>query len=157
LPERLAEQPTLWTHNDWHPSNLLWSAEGAVSSVIDFGLATRTCALHDIATAIERTAIRWLELGQAEELGDANAALAFLAGYRTHIPLSRVEVETIVGLLPLVHIEFALSEADYFAGILADPAQADMAWKDYLIDHAAWFRSSPGRDFLHRLASGTDG
>lgn len=157
LPERLAGQPPLWTHNDWHPSNLLWSAEGAVSSVFDFGLATRTCALHDIATAIERTAIPWLELIQAPEPGDANAALAFLAGYRAHIPLSRAEVETIARLLPLVHVEFALSEADYFAGILADPVQADMAWKDYLIDHAAWFLSPPGHDFLHFLVSGADG
>lgn len=152
LPERLAAQPSLWTHNDWHPSNLLWTPEGEVSTVFDFGLATRTCALHDIATAIERTAFPWLEL--ADGVADAAAALAILSGYRSVLPLRVAEVETIVRLLPLVHVEFALSEVDYFAGILADRAQADLAWDGYLIGHAEWFLSAPGRDFLHAFAAG---
>ncbi|MEG2174869.1 MAG: phosphotransferase, partial [Oscillospiraceae bacterium] len=58
----LAEQPPLWTHNDWHASNLLWNADGSVSSVLDFGLADRTFALFDLATAIERNAVAWLDL-----------------------------------------------------------------------------------------------
>lgn len=49
LGDEVPDQPPLWTHNDWHPSNLLWTAEGQVASIIDFGLATRTCALHDLA------------------------------------------------------------------------------------------------------------
>nr|GFD57640.1 hypothetical protein [Tanacetum cinerariifolium] len=52
----LAGRLPLWTHNDWHPSNLLWSAEGTVETIFDFGLADRSCALHDLATAIERSA-----------------------------------------------------------------------------------------------------
>jgi Ser/Thr protein kinase RdoA (MazF antagonist) len=152
LPERLQGQPKLWTHNDWHPSNLLWSPEGTVSTVFDFGLATQTCALHDIATAIGRTAIPWLDLDSAP--ADAPAALAVLAGYRTVLPLTRAEIETVVRLLPLVHVEFALSEVDYFAGILADRDQAMMAWQGYLIDHAEWFLSPPGLDFLRRVESG---
>jgi len=51
LAERLEVQPPLWTHNDWHPSNLLWSAEGTVRTVFDFGLATRTCAVHEPSSA----------------------------------------------------------------------------------------------------------
>jgi hypothetical protein len=31
--------------------------------VFDFGLADRSCAAHDLAIAIERTAFAWLELG----------------------------------------------------------------------------------------------
>jgi Ser/Thr protein kinase RdoA (MazF antagonist) len=156
LPERLPSQPPLWTHNDWHPSNLLWTSEGDVRSVIDFGLATRTCALHDLATAIERTAIEWLRMGQGADdiIADAGAAIALLEGYRSVSPLSLEDVETVLRLLPLAHIEFALSEIDYFAGILADRAQAAVAWDDYLIDHADWFLSPPGRDFLQRIAQG---
>jgi Ser/Thr protein kinase RdoA (MazF antagonist) len=156
LSERLAQQPSLWTHNDWHPSNLLWSAEGTVSTVFDFGLATRTCALHDLATAIERTAIAWLQLaeGDAAEPADADAALAILAGYRTILPLTPTDVETVARLLPLVHVEFALSEVDYFAGIVGDRDQAMVAWQDYLLDHADWFLSAPGRDFLRRFECG---
>lgn len=152
LSERLAAQPSLWTHNDWHPSNLLWSAEGRVSTIFDFGLATRTCALHDLATAIERTAIPWLELDG--EPADAEAALALLSGYRTVLPLTSEEVETLVRILPLVHVESALSEVDYFAGILRDADQAMLAWQGYLIDHADWFLSPPGRDFVHWIETG---
>ena len=148
LSDRLQNQPPLWTHNDWHPSNLLWSPDGAVQTVFDFGLAAQTCAIHDLATAIERTAIPWLQL---DEPADAQAALAFLAGYRTVLSLSRADIEAIIHLLPLVHIEFALSEIDYFAGILADPDQAMLAWEIFLIGHAEWFLSPPGQGFLQQL------
>lgn len=156
LSERLEEQLPLWTHNDWHPSNLLWSMDGAVSAVFDFGLAIRSCALHDLATAIERTAIPWLGLanGMIDKGGDVKAALAILAGYRTVQILTRAEIEVIVQLLPLVHVEFALSEIDYFSGILGDQDQATLAWKAYLIDHADWFLSPSGQDFLRQVAIG---
>jgi Ser/Thr protein kinase RdoA (MazF antagonist) len=156
LADRLVGQPSLWTHNDWHPSNLLWSSDGTVSTIFDFGLATRTCALHDLATAIERTAVPWLQLGEGmdDEPADVEAALAILAGYRTVMPLTRADVETIARLVPLVHVEFALSEVDYFAGILGDRDQAKLAWQGYLVDHAEWFLSAPGRDFLRQFESG---
>jgi Ser/Thr protein kinase RdoA (MazF antagonist) len=153
LPALLADQPPLWTHNDWHPSNLLWASDGSVETIFDFGLADRTCAVHDIATAIERTAIRWLELGQGADdtIADPEAALALLAGYATILPLSRADTTTVVRLLPLVHLEFALSEIDYFTGVVADTASAAMAWDDYLVGHADWFLSAPGQDFLRRI------
>ena len=62
LSRRLRGGPRLWAHNDWHVSNLLWDADGAVATVLDFGLASPTSALFDLATAIERNAVAWLEL-----------------------------------------------------------------------------------------------
>lgn len=152
LPARLAGQPPLWTHGDWHPSNLLWSAEGAVSAVFDFGLATKTCALHDLATAIERTAIPWLD---GDPMPDVAAANALLAGYGSVQPLSRADIADLVAVLPLIHVEFALSEMDYFAGILGDRGQAELAWQSYLVGHAEWFLSPTGRSFLRELEGGT--
>ncbi len=155
LAPLLADQMPLWTHNDWHPSNLLWAEDGSVETVFDFGLADRTCAVHDIATAIERTAVRWLELGQGtDHIGDPAAALALLAGYVTIAPLGRADVEAIVRLLPLVHLEFALSEIEYFAAVVEDPTSAALAWDEYLIGHAAWFQSAPGRGFLRAIEAG---
>lgn len=153
LSVRLAGRPALWTHNDWHPSNLLWMRTGEIRTVFDFGLADRTCALHDIATAIERTAIAWLRLGQGDDdmLADGAAALALIDGYRTVLPLGPAEIETIVRLLPLVHLEFALSEVDYFTGILAEADHAALAWDGYLVGHAEWFLSAPGRDLLAQI------
>ncbi len=152
LAERLRAQPPLWTHNDWHPSNLLWSAEGKVSTVIDFGLATRTNALHDLATALERTAFRWLTLRQGNAVGDLDSALALLAGYRSIIALTKADLSTLIRLLPLVHVEFALSEIAYFIDIVGDRDQAAVAWEDYLVGHADWFLSVSGQDFLHHFA-----
>ncbi|WP_133020571.1 phosphotransferase [Sphingomonas sp. PP-CE-1A-559] len=154
LPSLLAKQTPLWTHNDWHPSNLLWTREGAVRTVFDFGLADRTNAVHDIATAIERTAVRWLDLGQGADdaIADPETALALVAGYATVLSLSHAEIAAIVSLLPLVHAEFALSEADYFTAVVADAESAAMAWEGYLIDHANWFFSPPGQEFLRRIA-----
>ena len=153
LCELLVDQPKLWTHNDWHPSNLLWSDHGKVSTVFDFGLSDCGCAVHDLATAIERCAIQWLQLGAGrdDDIGDPACALALIAGYQTILPLTPGDIATVVRLLPLVHLEFALSEIDYFAGILADRNQAAQVWDDYLIGHAQWFRSGAGRGFLARL------
>lgn len=155
LCDRLAGQAALWTHNDWHPSNLLWSAQGEVATVFDFGLATQTCALHDLATAIERCAIPWLDLGNDAPMeGDVATALVLVQAYCEIAPLSTSDLVTLLDLLPLVHIEFAMSEVDYFAGILKDEAQASMAWDDYLIGHARWFGSDNGKSFLRQLREG---
>ncbi|WP_312490449.1 phosphotransferase [Sphingomonas sp.] len=153
LSPRLARQPSLWTHNDWHPSNLLWAADGTVATVFDFGLADRTCAAHDLATAIERTAFAWLELGTKPDdaIADLRAARALIAGYASAGSLSPDLIETVVHLLPLVHIEFALSEIDYFAGIVGDADAALLAWEGYLLGHADWFLSGAGRAFLADL------
>ena len=152
LAPLLAEQTPLWTHNDWHPSNLLWASDGSVRTAFDFGLADRTCAVHDIATAIERTAVRWLELGPGtDDIGDPEAALALLAGYATVASLGRADIAAVVCLLPLVHLEFALSEIDYFIAVVEDPASAALAWDGYVIGHAEWFRSASGQDFLRAI------
>ncbi|WP_341209153.1 phosphotransferase [uncultured Sphingomonas sp.] len=153
LAQRMADQAPLWTHNDWHPSNLLWSADGKVETVFDFGLADRTCAAHDLAIAIERTAFAWLELGERRDdsIADPVAARSLLAGYSTIRPLDRDAIDTIVRLLPLVHIEFALSEVAYFAGVVEDRDAALLAWERYLLGHADWFRSAAGQAFLTRL------
>jgi len=156
LAPLVAGRRPLWTHNDWHPSNLLWTASGEVETVFDFGLADRTCAAYDVAIAIERTSFAWLELGKGRDdaIADPMAALSLIAGYETITPLGDDGREAILGLLPLVHIEFALSEIDYFAGIVGDAAAASLAWDGYLLGHAEWFLSTAGRDFLASLRNG---
>lgn len=157
LAPLVAGQQPLWTHNDWHPSNLLWAADGTVETAFDFGLADRTCAAHDLATAIERTAFAWLDLGQGrdDDIADPAAALSLIAGYAATAPARGTIMEAVVRLLPLVHIEFALSEIDYFAGVVGDLDSASLAWEGYLLGHAEWFLSTAGRDFLARLRAGT--
>ncbi len=62
---RARSLPAQWGHGDWHPSNLSWtSAEPSaqVAGIFDLGLANRTFAVHDLAIALERSVVPWLDL-----------------------------------------------------------------------------------------------
>ncbi|KRG44282.1 aminoglycoside phosphotransferase [Stenotrophomonas pictorum JCM 9942] len=154
LGERLHREPRLWAHNDWHVSNLLWRDTGntpRVASVLDFGLASPTSALFDLATAIERNAVAWLELERGEQAVHTGIALALLDGYRRVRPLSAAHVQLLADLLPIVHFDFALSEVEYFHGATGSTANADIAWHTFLLGHAQWFTRNPGQALLAAL------
>ena len=145
----------LWTHNDFHASNLAWSGgseDAEVCGVFDFGLADRTNAVHDLATAIERNIVEWLRI--AEPYADVvhlDHLDALLAGYEELCPLSYEEAQALVAMLPLVHCEFALSETDYFLSILHSPEKAYLAYEGYFLAHTEWFRGVQGRRLLGHL------
>jgi Ser/Thr protein kinase RdoA (MazF antagonist) len=154
LQPGLARQPRLWTHGDWHASNLCWSGSGddaEVTAVLDVGLAAANCALFDLATAIERNAIAWLALDTGAAAIHPSIARALIEGYREIRPLARDELELLADLLPLVHVDFALSEVEYFHAITHAPAHADVAWDTFLRGHAAWFATAPGQALLHEV------
>jgi Ser/Thr protein kinase RdoA (MazF antagonist) len=181
----LAGLPRQWGHGDWHPSNLTWSSAGpdaVVAGVFDFGLANRTFAVHDLAMALERATVSWLDLGDADtadpDLADpdlaglAGAAVdradpggavpgraeadldaidAFLDGYESVRPLTPAEAAALPEVLPVVHVEYALSEVEYFASVVSSPANADLAYDGYLLGHAAWFATPAGGAVLDHL------
>jgi Ser/Thr protein kinase RdoA (MazF antagonist) len=193
----LAGLPRQWGHGDWHPSNLTWSSAGpdaVVAGVFDFGLANRTFAVHDLAMALERATVSWLDLGDADtadpgladpglaelDLADpAGAAVdradpdgavpgraeadldaidAFLDGYESVRPLTPAEAAALPEVFPVVHVEYALSEVEYFASVVSSPANADLAYDGYLLGHAAWFATPAGAavlDHLRRRAATT--
>jgi len=154
----------LWTHNDLHASNLLWSTrddQAHATSIIDFGLADRTNAVHDIAHAIERNIVEWLALvGHPERPNDVPVHLdhlaALLAGYESLRPLSQAEAAALAPMTALCHAEFALSEADYFLSILHSEEKAPMAYDGWLVGHAQWFHSKAGRSLLNALRKFAD-
>ena len=163
LAPSLTGLTALWTHGDFHPSNLFWNVDAAdakATAVVDFGLADRTNAVHDLAVAIERSIVEWLEL-PVDSKGDEplpthfNHLQALLDGYAAARPLSETEAAALAPLLALCHAEFALSEADYFLSVLHSAEKARMADDWYLLGHARWFGSQHGRplmDFLRRWA-----
>lgn len=147
-----ATQPRLWTHGDWHASNLFWSSASEhanITGVLDFSLSARTFALFDLATAIERSAIAWLQ--PDDQRAQPHIANALIDGYREICPLHRSERELLVALLPVVHLDFALSEVEYFCGVLHATAHADVAWDTFLHGHAAWFSTAYGQAFLRAV------
>ncbi len=144
-----------WGHGDWHPSNLTWDAAGPdaeVTAVFDFGLANRTFTVHDLALALERSTIAWLDLAEAGEAGvDIDAVDALLDGYQALRPLGPAEAAALPEVLPVAHVEYALSEIEYFADVVASPGLADLAYDTYLIGHARWFAGPDGAAVLGHL------
>lgn len=150
LEPHLAALEPLWTHNDLHASNLLWRGRDA-ASVIDFNLADRAFAVHDIALTIERNAIEWLEVdARGGAAVHADAAAEIIAGYEEVRPLTDAERAALPELLPLCHVDFALSELDYFAGVTRNPENAELAYR-YVVDHAAWFNGAAGTALLREI------
>ena len=146
----LAELEPLWVHGDFHASNLLWQ-DGRVSSVIDFSLCDRAYAVHDLATAIERNAVEWVELGEKGAAAvHTESALALIAGYRRERELSDVERAALPELLALCHVDYALSEIDYFRGATGSAANTELAYR-YLVDHTAFFAGPVGSELLDAI------
>ncbi len=151
----LRHLPALWTHNDLHASNLFWSGPGCdaqATAIIDFGLADRANAVHDLAHAIERNIVEWLALVENPQANNIPVHFdhleAMFAGYESVRLLSDAERHALAPMTALCHAEFALSEADYFLGILHSPAKAAMASNGWLVGHARWFHSLAGSGLL---------
>jgi Ser/Thr protein kinase RdoA (MazF antagonist) len=149
----------LWTHNDLHASNLFWSdrsSDARATAIIDFGLADRTNAVHDLAHAIERNIVEWLTLvNDPAHPDDVPIHLdhldALLDGYESIRPLSIEEAAALAPMTAVCHAEFALSEADYFLGVLHSEEKAVAAYDGWLVGHAQWFLSNSGRELLDTL------
>jgi Ser/Thr protein kinase RdoA (MazF antagonist) len=158
----LPSLPLLWTHNDLHASNLFWSNAtdaAEASTIVDFGLCDRTTAVHDLAHAIERNIVEWLALVESPSRPEdvpvhLDHLEALLNGYESVRPLSDGEAAALAPMTALCHAEFALSEADYFLGVLHTDNKAPMAYDGWLVGHARWFRGPGGRllDKIRRWA-----
>lgn len=157
-----SELRPLWTHNDWHASNLFWrrAADGggpegvraAVSGIIDFGMCNRTTAVYDLATALERHVVGWLEGGAGNpQRVHFDQMRALVGGYLSERRLDPAETAALPALLPLVHLEQALSELEYFEAVVGSPGNADLAYGAYFVGHAAWFATPGGRSLLEEL------
>jgi Ser/Thr protein kinase RdoA (MazF antagonist) len=149
----------LWTHNDLHASNLLWSDgrdDASATTVIDFGLSDRTNAVHDLAQAIERNIVEWLLLldnpAHPENVPvHLDHLHGLLDGYDSVRPLSHEEAAALAPMTALGHAEFALSETDYFLSVLHSEEKAQMACEGWLVGHARWFQSAGGRKLLDAI------
>jgi Ser/Thr protein kinase RdoA (MazF antagonist) len=150
LVPHLPALPSSWTHGDGHASNFLWQGD-RVSAVLDLGLADRTTPLLDLATALERHCISWLD---REPVVRLDLVDAIVAGWHAVRPLTPAEVAALPAVLPLVHVEFALSETAYFAGVTRSAANVDLAYDGYLLGHAAWFAGPAGGALRAHLAAG---
>lgn len=159
LQPLLAQLAPLWTHNDLHGSNLLWSdrtLKASATAMIDFGLADRTFAVHDLAQAMERSIGEWLELKPGREDVERipvhyDHLAALLAGYESVRPLGEIEAAALAPMAALGHAEFALTEADYFRGVLRSEEKTRVALVEYLVGRARWFALGQGAELVQYL------
>jgi Ser/Thr protein kinase RdoA (MazF antagonist) len=118
--------------------------------VFDLGLSDRTTPILDLATAIERNAVSWLSPTPEARLDIVDA---LVRGWCSVRDLSEVEAVALPELVPVVHVEFALSELGYFHGVTHSPANAHVAYEDYLLGHARWHAGPAGRALRRHLQS----
>jgi len=76
---------------------------------------------------------------------------ALLDGYEELRPLDGPEASALEAVLPVAHIEYALSEVEYFAAVVRSETNADLAYDDYLVGHARWFEGALGSALLGYL------
>lgn len=160
----LPQLAPLWTHNDLHGSNLLWPASGAEDQamrIIDFGLCDCTSAVHDLGHAIERSIVEWLQMN-ADSHSTDNLPMhldhlhALLEGYTSVRALNEAECAALTPMAALCHAEFALTEADYYIGILHHPENTRICLEDYLVGRARWMRGPGGQRLLESISKWTD-
>lgn len=151
----LQQVPALWGHGDWHGSNLLWSsaaADAEVTTVLDFGLADRSSALLDVAVALERCVVPWLDLEEGyEPVAHLEHVTAFLQGYACVSGWGEHEFSAVVDVLPIAHADFAISEIDFFYGLLNNITNTSLAYEGYLLGHADWFQRAEGQRLLGHI------
>jgi len=144
-----------WGHGDWHASNLTWSStapNAEVAGILDLGLSNRTFAVHDLAVALERSTVDWLNLsGTGYVTADFSAVDALLDGYVEVQRLDECDFAALVAVLPVVHLEYALSEIEYFVEIVHSQANANLAYTGYLIGHTRWYGEAAGSALLDHL------
>jgi Ser/Thr protein kinase RdoA (MazF antagonist) len=112
--------------------------------------------VHDLAHAIERNMVEWLVLVEDPAHPESvpvhlDHLRALLAGYESVRPLSEQEAAALAPMTALCHAEFALTEADYFLGALHSDEKARVAYNNYLVGHARWFRSQGGKKLLDAI------
>jgi Ser/Thr protein kinase RdoA (MazF antagonist) len=145
------------THGDWHANNLLFDGE-AVVSVIDFHLADVSFRAYDLAVALDRNGIRWLDILAGEpEAVRYDVLEDLLRGYASIIPISMVEAELLGALLPIHQLDLALSNVEYYLVHEGKRERADWAYGVYLRDHTRHFLTSAGQriiTFVRQAAAG---
>jgi hypothetical protein len=152
-PELAALRPQ-WAHGDWHPSNLTWTSaapDARVAGIFDFGLANRTFAVHDLALALERAVVSWLDLPETGTASaDLSAAAVLLDGYQTVRPLTGAEATRCRWCCPSCTSSTRCPKRTTSPAWPSPGANADLAY-EYLIGHARWFGQPAGAALLRFL------
>ncbi|RRC95880.1 phosphotransferase enzyme family protein [Schaalia canis] len=147
-----ASLPRLWIHGDGHCSNMMYAGE-EVCAVFDFGLSAVSTAVADLAIALERNTLLWLEiLDGKSDAYRMDTARAILRGYQSLRPLSSTEAALLPHMMRAVHVDPALDWIPYHL-ISGRPSNAEWALETFFRGHTAWFSTEAGKRYLDELAA----
>ena len=147
-----AALPRLWIHGDAHCSNMMYAGKD-VCAVFDFGLSAVSTAVADLAIALERNTLLWLEiLDSKPDAYRMDTARAILRGYQSLRPLNSTEAALLPHIMRAVHVDPALDWIPYHL-ISGRPSNAEWALETFFRGHTAWFTTDGGRRYLDELAA----
>ncbi|MCC5814014.1 MAG: phosphotransferase [Leptospira sp.] len=146
--------PRMVTHSDPQASNFFWE-EGKPVSMIDFHLTNCNNYLYDLAVAVDRNCIYWLDLLSGKEDSHSIAhSQSILNSYKNRsieLGYSPVGWELFSKALVLHRLEFALSLCDYYLNVENSPFKAQWCLDVYIQGHGEWFCSNSGKRFLDEI------
>lgn len=143
------------THGDWHANNLFFEGD-RIASVIDFHLTDLSFRLYDLAVALDRNGILWLDIlnGRTDAVRyDVLGAL--LEGYGSVLPIEPEEARLLSVLMPVHQLDLAVSNIEYYYGVEKSAERAEWVYSVYLIEHNRHYQSPSGGkilDFIERTA-----
>jgi Ser/Thr protein kinase RdoA (MazF antagonist) len=133
-------------HGDWQTNNLFFAGD-KVSGIIDFHQADFGPRALDLAVAVERNCFFWNRISAGDDAAfDLGHAAALVGAYDAAAPLAPVERATLADVLQACQFEYGISFLDYYWGVERDREKADWAWETFVLGHARWWESEPGRD-----------
>jgi Ser/Thr protein kinase RdoA (MazF antagonist) len=133
-------------HGDWQTNNLFFAGD-EVSGIIDFHQADFGPRTLDLAVAVERNCFFWNRISAGEDAAfDLSHAAALVGAYDAVSPLTPVERAAFADVLQACQFEYGISFLDYYWGVEHDREKADWAWETFVLGHARWWESAPGRD-----------
>jgi len=138
--------PAAPLHGDWQTNNLFFSGD-EVSGVIDFHQADYAPRILDLAVAVERNCFFWNRISAGDDTAfDLAHAAALVGAYDAVAPLMPAERAAFADVLQACQFEYGISFLDYYWGVERDREKADWAWDTFVLGHARWWESGPGRD-----------
>jgi len=138
--------PAAPLHGDWQTNNLFFAGDD-VSGIIDFHQADYAPRVLDLAVAVERNCFFWNRISAGDDTAfDLRHAAALVGAYDAVAPLMADERAAFADVLQACQFEYGISFLDYYWGVERDREKADWAWETFVLGHARWWESGPGRD-----------
>lgn len=149
---QLVGHERLLCHGDPQGNNYFWN-ESEIACVIDYHLAGAQPPLAELACAIDRNGLHWLEILEGtDDAWSPDVVKGLINSYHTLRPLPKDSAEAFVALIALHRLDFAWSLLDYYITVERSELKASWTRDVFLQAHPNWLQkdaSEPLRKFIY--------